>query len=452
MGPDDPPNAIFTKEHLERALEKQKEDYTAKMCEWRAILENQIAERDTIIAQLRKQIDDDDDFTVTKRKHKSIRTKSPYLEPIAIHNKYAALSTNDDNVDMEDEQEQTPSASQMSHNQTIKTNKCGTRVSDNKTTVNAAHPVIIKKPPPITVTATIVDYSAFHTQLKRNTKTPSRVFYNKTETKIYPQTEEDHANLTKYFTEEKVNFFTHAPRSANTKRITLKVPPIASVEEIKSMLREQSDTVDEVIQLPSRTAGRTSNTYLVNIKKEGNLNDIKKITYLDHSKVRWQKYNKARQYSICHRCQQFGHGARYCNNATRCVKCIGHHLTSDCKKTEQQQVQCTNCKGPHPASYTMCPSYLRYIEERNGKTQNNTRRETPPPPQPMQINFPPLRGSQTSNNPPSTSAWPQPTTTSNSAPDNEFTRISVMYNRIKNEIYNAKSDLEKVMIFHKYYG
>jgi hypothetical protein len=173
------------------------------------------------------------------------------------------LSTNDDNVDMENDQQQTPSTSQMSQNQTIKTNKCGTRVSDNKATVNAAHPVTIKKPPPITVTATIIDYSAFHTQLKRNTKTPYRVFYNKNEAKIYPQTEEDHTNLTKYFTDEKVNFFTHAPRSANTKRITLKVPPIATVEEIKTMLQEQSDTVDEVIQLPSRTVGRTSNTYLL---------------------------------------------------------------------------------------------------------------------------------------------------------------------------------------------
>lgn len=118
---------------------------------------------------------------------------------------------------------------------------------------------------------------------------------------------------------------------------------------------------------------------------------MKMKTILDF-KVRWEKLNTQNRATQCHRCQQYGHGAEYCSYAPRCVKCIGSHLSSECPTNEldEPEIQCTNCKGKHVASYRKCPAFREYKDriekEREQRASRNTRvnnKRLPPEPRPI---------------------------------------------------------------------
>lgn len=73
----------------------------------------------------------------------------------------------------------------------------------------------------------------------------------------------------------------------------------------------------------------------------------------------------------CFRCQKHGHMAKYCKGPQKCKICAGSHSHKDCSL--RRQPCCANCGGPHPASYSLCPSKkaatsARYTEIKYGKS------------------------------------------------------------------------------------
>lgn len=61
----------------------------------------------------------------------------------------------------------------------------------------------------------------------------------------------------------------------------------------------------------------------------------------------------------CYGCQQFGHIAKNCQAAPKCVVCAGSHRSDfSCKNT----VKCGNCEGGHLSSDKKCPIFVKQYE------------------------------------------------------------------------------------------
>ena len=61
----------------------------------------------------------------------------------------------------------------------------------------------------------------------------------------------------------------------------------------------------------------------------------------------------------CHNCQSFGHSAKTCRSKQKCLICGESHSHKGCLSRELRKPTCTNCKGPHVASYKGCPEYKK---------------------------------------------------------------------------------------------
>jgi len=105
-------------------------------------------------------------------------------------------------------------------------------------------------------------------------------------------------------------------------------------------------------------------TYKINLSAKFTLTHLRKIRYLFHSRI-WEKYINSKKALQCYRCQAFGHTSANCYKNLRCVKCAQSHLTSECKKSSETSAKCCNCSGEHPASFSQCPAYTRYLAKRN---------------------------------------------------------------------------------------
>lgn len=95
--------------------------------------------------------------------------------------------------------------------------------------------------------------------------------------------------------------------------------------------------------------------------------------------VKWETYYKKDKISQCHRCQSYGHGSLNCNQAPKCVRCAGEHLTENCvmEKDNPNLLKCINCNGNHTANYKKCPIYITKINEK--ESSNNANKNSRPP-------------------------------------------------------------------------
>lgn len=51
-----------------------------------------------------------------------------------------------------------------------------------------------------------------------------------------------------------------------------------------------------------------------------------------------------------------------------CVKCSDEHIASECTKSVDDPCIFTNCSGPHPANYRLCPKFLGDHTQENVKS------------------------------------------------------------------------------------
>jgi len=107
--------------------------------------------------------------------------------------------------------------------------------------------------------------------------------------------------------------------------------------------------------------------FVVQISQSSQINNLKKIKYLFHQLIYWDKL-KRRDVIQCKKCQRIGHTASNCNLPYRCVKCGDKHDPGRCgclpgTRLDRKKIFCVNCgEYGHPASYKGCP---KIIENRN---------------------------------------------------------------------------------------
>lgn len=184
--------------------------------------------------------------------------------------------------------------------------------------------------------------------------------------RIYVNSIEDQTKLLNSLKEHKVDHHTFARGDQRMKKLVLKAAPGLSVEELSREIKDQTQqTPSQIIEMKSKNKNVQSHSYLVQFGNDSNLSNVKSITGLNNIRVKWESYTKRQTITQCHRCQEYGHGQRFCFSEPKCLKCGEKHFTSDCVKCNQINFKpkCCNCGGQHVASYSQCAAALKYIEK-----------------------------------------------------------------------------------------
>lgn len=235
--------------------------------------------------------------------------------------------------------------------------------------------------PPVIIAGPLRNYSFMCKRIEEATGNDNfRLTSNTKETRIILQTENDRQKVMKNLKDDNMPFHSYQARENRTKKVVLKAAPNMDPEEIKKDLSDKGIQVTNCIKMKSKNP--YSFSYLVTTPREENISSVKKIENVGHCKVKWETLVNRKRYTQCFRCQRFGHGALYCNNIPRCVKCGKDHQSNECtlQKTEDSKAKCCNCDGDHPANYSKCPELEEYLNQRKPKTKNGIR-----PPQPREF-------------------------------------------------------------------
>jgi len=85
---------------------------------------------------------------------------------------------------------------------------------------------------------------------------------------------------------------------------------------------------------------------------------VRSITELCGLRVSVESYLAPKGSMQCKRWQRFGHTQRNCGYATRCVACVGSHLSGGCS-TPREQPHCCGSGVNHTANYCDCVKWKK---------------------------------------------------------------------------------------------
>lgn len=150
--------------------------------------------------------------------------------------------------------------------------------------------------------------------------------------------------------------------------------------EIVEALKSLGHNVTNVHNIQHRTTKHPLSMFFVDLKPGSKNKDVYDINRLLGYVVQIQPPNAKKEVVQCTRCQRFNHTKAFCNRAPRCVKCTSSgHSSSECpRKSRDNNVQCVNCLGRHPANYKGCIVHKKTNgeglswAEREGKRKTNT--------------------------------------------------------------------------------
>lgn len=237
---------------------------------------------------------------------------------------------------------------------------------------------------------------------------------------ILSNSQEAHNNIKDLLTKAELEFHTYAGEAEKEKKFVIRGLPPIEISEIHEEIKAHGLTASKISKMKTgKDAPDGHPLYYVSFKHTEKVGQINNIRYICSVRVKWERYKNKRRLTQCYCCQGFGHGASFCYNTPRCVRCAENHLTKNCKKQEGTPPECANCHQNHAANSTDCAAYKKRIELIDKKKN----RAAPPrqqPPQRNEINFPLLQPRGDRNGGEDNSRAPgqrrEQTTTNNYAP------------------------------------
>ncbi|CAG9837053.1 unnamed protein product [Diabrotica balteata] len=239
----------------------------------------------------------------------------------------------------------------------------------------------------------------------------------------------------------------------------MKAAPGLDLDDVEADLRQQG-IIGKVTEMKTRKPGATSSSYLLQVDKQQDLKDIKKINGVNDIRVRWDAYSKPSRATQCYNCQDFGHSARNCYKSPRCMKCAENHQTRNCPlpKGQVNKVRCCNCNEAHTSNYPMCSKHIEYLDRQAARRNRNQpqQKTAPPPPHPsaFRTTTSGFSYAQASKGVPQPSAPSKPATVQGTwAEINKIVNVEKMMailQDMKRDLLQARSFAEKAMIFMKY--
>lgn len=191
-----------------------------------------------------------------------------------------------------------------------------------------------------------------------------------------------HKLLCEYLSSSKRKFYTHD--LSKQKKIILAGLPILDLNVLKTGLLDADIDCDNIIQMKIKNTKYADHAlYLVYFSenKNINLNQLKKVKYIFHTVIRWDRYISNRGGPTqCRNCQLYGHGMRNCHLDPRCQFCGDKHLTENCPthqstsgaSTQKSYVpKCCLCGQNHKSNYDQCPRRLEFVNMSRQLASNN---------------------------------------------------------------------------------
>lgn len=203
---------------------------------------------------------------------------------------------------------------------------------------------------------------------------------------VYPSTEERKQRLAEILLAEGVHHHRHGSKGNRASKVVLRNLPNFRPESIAEDIKSKGLEPIKVVKME----GEQGHTFLLLLAPGTSMAEAKQKlgkTILS-ARVVIATYTSDRVGAHCRNCQRFGHSAGGCGYPPRCIKCPLPHASRDCPKPRTEKAQCTNCMGPHAASFGKCPAYLKYAATFNKKPA--PRKPPPPAPKLTSKDFPTL--------------------------------------------------------------
>ena len=180
-------------------------------------------------------------------------------------------------------------------------------------------------------------------------------------------------NLTQAFPNATVNARNTFPKpKTKPSFVIVNVHHSISEDQIKAeLLNNNAMNVSKVTRITSRATGQP--TKLIRVLTDSN-NHVS-AAQKHGVKIGWQVYRceasrEPPHVMQCFKCQQFGHSAKECRNATRCLRCSQEHSVEECT-VQKANAKCSNCGGAHATVYRGCPAYQQKLTEASRKINEN---------------------------------------------------------------------------------
>ena len=192
-----------------------------------------------------------------------------------------------------------------------------------------------------------------------------------------------HDDIKKYFSTNKVEFYTFTPRSQKPINLVLKgIVGNYNADDILNEFKSLNIKDVEIKKISQiKFSNKTSDlNFLVQLSPSSIISEIKKINRIKCQKITWEHLRKSKVYQ-CKNCQLVGHTSSNCNLPYRCVKCENNHKPGDCSITERvdkTELYCVNCKEKgHPANFKGCP-FMSFAQDlfNNNKQKIQLNRKT----------------------------------------------------------------------------
>lgn len=234
----------------------------------------------------------------------------------------------------------------------------------------------IIRPPPIFV-RNITNFHLMCSQLDARVGRGKYTCVNRqNDTKIIPDSSDSYRAIIKYLQETGAQHHTYQLKEERALRVVIRhLHHTTPIEAIKEELSELGFIVKNAINVISTRPGRDGPSktplpmFFIDLEPTANVNEIYELTTLYHCKIKVEKPHPRRDIVQCYRCQEYGHTKSFCNYNSRCVKCGGPHMSSDCPKPRTTPATCALCNNSHPANYKGCEVY----QELKQRTQPSRR-------------------------------------------------------------------------------
>lgn len=178
--------------------------------------------------------------------------------------------------------------------------------------------------------------------------------YKNNSLRINVTNSDDYRKLTKFYTDEKIEFHTFQNPNSRPLSVVLRNVPISLTEdEITCELNTHSLPIIRVTRLLNKDKNPMP-LCAVELTATEKSNEIFNVKEISKAIITVEPRKKSHNIPQCHNCQNYGHTKNYCSRKSKCVKCGGEHNHKQCEKKKSDPPKCANCGGPHPANYRKC--------------------------------------------------------------------------------------------------
>lgn len=160
--------------------------------------------------------------------------------------------------------------------------------------------------------------------------------------KLHPATISDFRFIINFFEKEKIPFHTFQLQEEKQLHIILRgILENWTEEKIKTDLEELGFHPSKVQRWTYKDGKPMPLVQVLHPKTE---KSIFQLTAIDQMAVKIEAQHAKTNFTQCHNCQLYGHYQSRCKAPSICVKCAGHHHTTQCTKRVETSATCANCQ------------------------------------------------------------------------------------------------------------